>query len=348
MTLASGRRSVAFAMPEADARHVLAARALMEAGHEATLLTAAAAPQVAGVRTVALGADPAPDAVAAAVASAGADLVLLSAAMPRARDVARGARRALAALWLHDLIPLTERPAWRLRLARGLAGLPRRRVTPVPGLDPAAPPDPQARYLPWPVRRDPGVTPGRADAPVTVLALGALGVPGDNLDRVVDALRDAGRSGRARLVIADCASGAAGAPDARYLSWLKAVADDESWIDLRRDPPHAERVALYAQAHVCVLPVEDAALGHGPVEAMAYGAVPVISTGAGAAGYLTDGRDGLRVDVGASGALETALGQLVADTPYRARLAAGARATAEDAFSPAQFVARIEALAAEG
>jgi glycosyltransferase involved in cell wall biosynthesis len=106
--------------------------------------------------------------------------------------------------------------------------------------------------------------------------------------------------------------------------------------------------ALYARADICVLPSLGEPLGTAPVEAMAYGAVPVISTGAGSAGYLTEGRDGLRVDVDEPGALATALHQLVNDAPYRARLAAGARATAEGELGAARFLERLEALATAG
>ena len=77
---------------------------------------------------------------------------------------------------------------------------------------------------------------------------------------------------------------------------------------------------------------------------MAYGSVPVISTGCGTAGYITDGVDGMRVEMSDPGALADAMARLVEDRTLVRRLGASARQTAETELGPARFVERIEAI----
>ncbi|WP_113290185.1 glycosyltransferase family 4 protein [Rhodosalinus halophilus] len=350
MTGGMGRLSVLFVVPRFHPNLFVATRALVEAGHRVTVMADATGPSEdhSVVQPVVLGRAPGAAAVARSVETARPDLVFLRNTSKLKEEAARAARRSGAALWYYDLRPLTEQARWTKRLRRRLAGLPLRRVTPVPGLDAEAPADPLARYLPWPVARDPAVPLARGDGPVTVICVGKLSQPRKNLHLAIEALRDPGRAGRARLQLVGTTDRRASGHDARYLAHLEAAAQAESWIELHRDVPLAAMPALYAAADICVMPSIDEPLGYAPVEAMAYGAVPVISTAAGSAGYLTEGRDGVRVDIDAPGALDTALHQLVNDAPYRARLAAGARATAESELSPARFLERIEALAAEG
>ena len=351
---AGGGLSVMFVVPRFHANLWFATRVLIDAGHRVTVLseTQGAAEDRRTVAPRFVGPAPGSAILSGVFQDAQPDLVLLRNTSALKRPVAALARQAGTACRLCDQRPLTERRGWRHRLALRLSGLPLRRVTPVPGLDPEAPRDRDATYLPWPVERDPNVPLVRGTGPVTVLCVGKLGERRKNQHLVVEALREHGRAGRVRLQIVGASGTGAGGTgasgfDAAYLAYLEAAAA-ESWIDLRRDVSFAEMPALYAGADICVLPSVHEPLGTAPVEAMAYGAVPVISTGAGSAGYLTEGRDGLRVDVNEPGALATALQQVVNDAPYRARLAAGARATAESELGPARFLERIEALAAEG
>ena len=53
---------------------------------------------------------------------------------------------------------------------------------------------------------------------------------------------------------------------------------------------------VYAAHDICILPSFAEPLGTSPVEAMAYGTVPIISAQCGSAGYLTSGRDGFVFD----------------------------------------------------
>lgn len=338
-----------FVVPRFHTNLWFATRALIDAGHRVTVLaeTRGAAEDHGVVAPTIVGPASGSALLSGVFEDAQPDLVLLRNTSALKRPVASLARQAGTACWLYDQRPLTERRGWRHRLALRLSGLPLRRVTPVPGLDPEAPRDRDTTYLPWPVERDPQVPLVRGTGPVTVLCVGKLGQRRKNQHLVVEALREHGWAGRVRLQIVGASGNGASGVDAAYLAYLEAAAA-EPWLELRRDVSFAEMPGLYAFADICVLPSANEPLGTAPVEAMAYGAVPVISTGAGSAGYLTEGRDGLRVDVGEPGALATALHQLVKDAPYRARLAAGARATAEDELGPARFLERIEALAAEG
>jgi glycosyltransferase involved in cell wall biosynthesis len=87
--------------------------------------------------------------------------------------------------------------------------------------------------------------------------------------------------------------------------------------------------ALYRAADVLVLPSR---FGEGfpnvVLEAMAHGCPVVATTGAGSAGVVTDGADGLLVAPGDAGALRAAIARVLGDETLAARLGAAGRATA--------------------
>jgi glycosyltransferase involved in cell wall biosynthesis len=64
------------------------------------------------------------------------------------------------------------------------------------------------------------------------------------------------------------------------------------------------------------------------LEAMALGCPVVATTGAGSAGVVTDGADGLLVALGDAGALRAAIARVLGDRTLATRLGAAGRATA--------------------
>ncbi len=273
------------------------------------------------------------------------DLVILRNVAQHRRAVARLARRNGVPAWFYDLNPYHWREPLKRRLTRRFQGLPLRRVTPVLGLDTAIRPDTGARYIPWPVVAAPDVPERRGDGPVTVLCVAKLYNPRKNHGMVIDALRAQGRAGKVRLLLA----GTTGDPvhNAAQIAALEEVAAAEPWLDLHANVPFKQMPDLYRQADICILPSVREPLGFAPVESMAYGCVPVISTDAGSAGYVKPGENGLRVDVTEPGAVEAVLTALIDDPALRQRLGAAAKRTAEGELGAARFVERMRALLRE-
>ncbi len=273
------------------------------------------------------------------------DLVILRNVAAHRRSVARLARASGTPMWFYDLNPYHWREPLKRRLTRRFQGLPLRRVTPVLGLDTAIRPDKGARYIPWPVVAAPDLPEQQGEGPLTVLCVAKLYNPRKNHGMVIDALRAQGRAGKVRLLLA----GTTGDPvhNAAQLSALEEVAAAEPWLDLHANVPFKQMPELYRQADICILPSVREPLGFAPVESMAYGCVPVISTDAGSAGYVQHGENGLHVDVARAGAVEEALTTLIDDPALRQRLGAAAKRTAEGELGAERFVERMSALLRE-
>lgn len=273
------------------------------------------------------------------------DLVILRNVAVHRRSVARLARASGTPMWFYDLNPYHWREPLKRRLTRRFQGLPLRRVTPVLGLDTTIRPDNGARYIPWPVVAAPDLPERQGEGPVTVLCVAKLHNPRKNHGMVIDALRAQGRAGKVRLLLA----GTTGDPvhNAAQISALEEVAAAEPWLDLHANVPFKQMPELYRQADICILPSVREPLGFAPVESMAYGCVPVISTDAGSAGYVQHGENGLQVDVAREGAVEEALTTLIDDPALRQRLGAAAKRTAEGELGAERFVERMSALLRE-
>lgn len=273
------------------------------------------------------------------------DLVILRNVAAHRRSVARLARASGTPMWFYDLNPYHWREPLKRRLTRRFQGLPLRRVTPVLGLDTAIRPDKGARYIPWPVVAAPNLPERQGEGPVTVLCVAKLHNPRKNHGMVIDALRAQGRAGKVRLLLA----GTTGDPvhNAAQITALEEVAAAEPWLDLHANVPFKRMPELYRQADICILPSLREPLGFAPVESMAYGCVPVISTDAGSAGYVQHGENGLHVDVTRAGAVEEALTTLIDDPALRQRLGAAAKRTAEGELGAERFVERMSALLRE-
>ncbi|MFV0244972.1 MAG: glycosyltransferase family 4 protein [Qingshengfaniella sp.] len=277
------------------------------------------------------------------------DLVLSRWTRPASFHVERAGRFGKLNIWHYDLRPLTSHRSWLKRAEWWAQGLPARRVTPKPGLDRNAPAEPSARYLPWPVAAEPGQPRGlRGDGPLRVLCVGKLMQPRKNQDKLIAAMRGLLDDERAVLTLVGAVDVQAARVDADHYATLKAAAQDSKGrITLLEDLPYADMPALYARHDVCVLPARGEPLGFAPLEAMAYGCVPVIGTGCGAAGYLTDGVDGFRVRSGDVPALCDVLTRLASDPALVERVGQAARHLTETELSPARFIDRIGNLMAQ-
>jgi glycosyltransferase involved in cell wall biosynthesis len=110
------------------------------------------------------------------------------------------------------------------------------------------------------------------------------------------------------------------------------------------DASFRQMAEIYASHDVCVLPSVNEPLGSAPLESMAFGCVPVISTGCGSAGYI-DGKDcGLLVDADDLASLSDVLKTLIANPSLVAQMGKKAKSLVESEFDDAHFVERIESL----
>lgn len=288
-------------------------------------------------------------AMTAAWESFGPDIAFLRNSAKLRKPAARIGRRRKTALWSYDLHPYKRHEPFSRRFYLWRKGLPIRRITANFGLG-DTPPDRWARYLPWPVvGNPPPAMPERSGAgPVTVLCVAKLGQRRKMQHLVVDAMREAGRAGKARLVLIGSERVMRGPDDQAHYDGLRAAAEAEDWIEMRGLIPYAEMPALYARSDICILPSFNEPLGFAPAESMAYGCVPVISTDAGSAGYIREGENGLLIDPNLPETVDSALTRLIDDPALRRRLGQGARETALDDLGPDRFVARMQALIDEG
>lgn len=271
--------------------------------------------------------------VMAAFRALSPDLVILRHAEGLTRRVARAAlgRRVVS----YDLRPMTDRPALRKRLTKWAKGIPLDRVTPVRGLDRTAPTDPRATYLPWPTEAEGVPTVQSRTGPLRLICIGKLGLARKNQELLIRELEEAGLDRKVHLTLMGTVRAGAEA--------LRDAGAARDWVTVAPPVPHEQMAAVFAAQDVCILPSVGEPLGVSPVEAMAYGVVPVISVEAGSAGYLTPGVDGLLCDPGVPGDLARAVAALLPHE-VRAPMAEAARATAEGELGPEQFLERIDAL----
>ncbi|SNR80745.1 glycosyltransferase family 4 protein [Puniceibacterium sediminis] len=345
---------VLFVVPRFHTNLFFATRALIDAGHRVTVLAASESVGMEDhsiVEPQVLGDSPGRAEVAGLLRSAAPDLILLRNSGGLSRQVARAGRDLQLRVVGYDLRPMTQVRSLRKRVSLWMQGRPWQRVTPVPGLDADAPRDGGAFYLPWPTAALPlpaGAERDPASTPVRILCVGKLAQVRKNQHLLIAALKSLGGGARVRLTLVGSTSHDISGADSDHEAALRAEAAACDWIDILGNVPFAGMAQLYAAHHICVLPSVGEPLGIAPVEGMAYGTVPVISTDSGSAGYVTEGRDGLRVEMGRSGALEAALEPLVSSPELRMRMSGAARRTAATELSPARFVQRIEALLALG
>ncbi len=337
-----------FVVPRFHTNLFFATRALIAAGHRVEVAVA----KIAGtedhshVTPVEIGAEPARVVLNDLVRRIRPDLMIVRGSDRLLGRAGIAGRRYGARVLTYNLRPTTRVTPPGRRLRGLLMGRPWKRITPVPGLDASARQDPAAILVPFPVAAMPHTVslqpPGD---PVRILCVGKLAQRRKNQHLVIDALRRLAGFGRdVRLTIVGSSGRSVSGADEGHYDYQMDAARDTDWIDIRADLPFAEMASVYAAHDICVLPSVGEPLGAAPIEGMAYGTIPVISTGAGAAGLIVDGETGFRVDVTEPGALEQAFRRLIDEPDLRARMSDAARRVAATELSPETYVARMEAL----
>ena len=272
------------------------------------------------------------------------------------RDTAGLSRRFFVAAMLGGYRPIgyDQNPHYRRRSLRKivsgfLRGRPVRRITPVRGLDRSAPPDRFSSYIPFPVERPAGEA--REYAPggvVRILCVGKLSQKRKNQLLLIEALAAFRQAGRFTLTLVGSSRLDIDQGSEAYRDALMSHAQSgplSGQISILPDIPFRDMPAIYASHDVCVLPSGSEPLGTAPLEAMAYGCVPIISTDCGSAGYV-DGKDcGFLVKAGDVESLARTLKPLIENPERIARLGQRARAVIEEEFGGAGFVEKIEQLA---
>ncbi|MBS0123859.1 glycosyltransferase family 4 protein [Thetidibacter halocola] len=328
-----------FILPRFHTNMWFAVRQMLRDGHEVKFLVnfSARGEDHSLAEPVVMGRYPSRAEVEAAVREFDPDLVIIRNAWAISRRAARVARRMGRPAVLYNQIPLSQRTSLVRRVELWWKGLPARRITPVRGLGPVVRPDPLATYLPWPVAPLPvtAVRPAGQDR-LRVLLVGKLGMERKNQTALIDALARSDLAGRIDLTLVGAL------PDAgnRHYEDLRRLAD-KPWVTLAGEVPFHAMPDLYATHDVCILPSFAEPLGTSPVEAMAYGTVPMISTQCGSAGYLIDGQDGLLFDPSDLAGAVDALRRLAEDRDGLARLKSGALATVRRDLSEAVFAQKM-------
>lgn len=342
--------SILFVVPRFHTNLFFATKALIEAGHDVAVFaeTQSRIEDHSFVAPIVMPSEADPAFLRARLSEVQPDLTILRYPSRLSRQVYAQARRLGLRALGYDQHPLTQRRGWRKRLSYWMENRPWLRVTPVRGLDADAPKDRAAFDLPWPIEevvQPVGHYRNMASEPVRVLCVGKLAQPRKRQDALIEAMD--GLWDRATLTLVGATDRDISGMDEAHWKALRRAARRNPAITIKSDISFADMPGIFARHHVCVLPSERETLGVAPVEAMAYGTIPVISEGAGSAGYIISGENGFRVNMDHSGELSDTLVELVEDAELRRRLSQGARRTAETDLSPQTFVERIEQLLAK-
>lgn len=277
------------------------------------------------------------------------------------RDVPGLTRKFLVAgmaqrrrLYAYDQHPVSRHRSLRKIISDLLRGRPLRRVTPIPGLERPMLPAKFSHYLPFPVAQASGLHERSKEGakedgePIRILCVGKLAQPRKNHHLLLEALAALPEALAWRLTLAGATETSVSGGSDGYLDRLRRQVSHgplASRLSLLENVPFGDMAALYATHDICVLPSVDEPLGTSPLEAMAYGCVPVISDGCGSAGYIPSDAYGLVVRGADAEALRAALAQLL-ESPARLKaMSAKVRELAATEFSEATFVGRVEALA---
>lgn len=303
--------------------------------------------------------DAPPSEIRAAIRDVAPDLVFIRSGRPLSKVCGYFCRLQRIPAFAFGVVPLTRVSRLHRVLKRWIEGQPAIRVTPVPGADAAAKPDPFARFVPLPVEAaEPAgeavsALPQRRPAGrLRIICSGKLSQPRKNQDRLIAALDALGRASDVSLTLVGASDAPASGSERNHLDALhaRAALDDDAHCPVRilGDVPHARMPHLYARHDICVLPADAEPLGMAPLEAMAQGLVPVVSHECGCAGYLRDGENGFIVDPHDTAAFAGLLGRLVEDRDLVARIGASALETARGPLGREAFLSSIAALRAGG
>lgn len=270
------------------------------------------------------------------------DLVIVRNSWALSRRAARVAKNLSIPCVLYNQIPANKKTSLLRRAELVWKRLPVKRITPVKGLDDRTL-DPFARYLPWPVGVLNATNP--IDLPkgkLKILLVGKLGMERKNQDKILSILAGCGLTDRIHLTLA----GSMPKEDNEHYSKLAGFAS-ESWVSLVGHLTFTNMGNLYAAHDICILPSHAEPLGTSPVEAMAYGVVPIISNQCGSAGYITHKRDGFIIDPNNLAELIQVLQSLLDQPEYLNQLKLAAKRTHQSELSEEAFGKRFANLISE-
>lgn len=282
-----------FTLPRFHTNMWFAVRRLLADGHEVRLLVCVASggEDHSMLEPVVMGKTPSYEEVEKEVQEFRPDLVIIRNAWAISRRASRAARRKGIPRILYNQVPDDVPTSFARRLLLRYKGLPIERFTPVRGLDRRKPKDPYARFLPLPVDVLPHEVLPREDDRLKVLLVGKLGAERKNQHLLIQKIEEMGAQDRISLTLA----GTMPRPDNSHFATIQDMSR-RPWIKLAGSVPFLEMGTLYASHDVCILPSFAELRGSSPLEAMAYGAVPMISDQCGSAGDLTHGDDGVVFD----------------------------------------------------
>lgn len=275
------------------------------------------------------------------------------------RDVGALSKRVFlaGALQRRGMLAYDQKPYLRPRRS-ALAGLqslirgkPGRRITPVPGLRrPDRHPDPLARYIPFPVEapREVADRVHGARGRVSILCVGKLTQPRKNHLILLDALEGLAGSFDFTATLVGSTSTEVRDGSRDHLDTITARIAAPALagrVRIEPDVPFSRMADLYRSHDICVLPADREPLGSSPLEGMGWGAVPLISTGCGSAGYVDGTGAGFTFRPNDHGALAAALEPLLASRELLAATRRAAWSLARTELAPAAFVERLAAAA---
>lgn len=349
MSKALLQKNILFVVPRFHTNLFFATRALVRVGARVSVLACYAAngEDHSIIQPHVLGYFPDQSIVNAALSNLSPDLIFLRPSSSLSARVSRWARRNNIRTFYYNQKPINQRRSpWRLmRLA--VSGYPLERVTPCRGLEEEPRPDRMAHYLPWPVGRydDSAVLPAPKHhrLPVRILCVAKLGHARKNQDQLIEAIRSADLTSSIKLTLVGSVPEQSQADNVAHYRALKSLAN-ESWIQFLEAQPFPQMADLYMTHDVCILPSHHEPLGSSPVEGMAYGVVPVISTECGSAGYIRDGFNGVHINMRSTASLRATLTRLVQDKALIPTLSKNALATVGNSLSEEIFIHRIEKL----
>ncbi|QDY69392.1 glycosyltransferase family 4 protein [Qingshengfaniella alkalisoli] len=339
--------SILFVVPRFHTNIFVATKALVKSGYKVSVfaVSSRAEEDHSIVQPVVFGERPSLRKLRRAMKQADPDLVFLRTSRPLSYLVAHMCSFGRRKLIHYNQRPLHFPRKWYEIWEWWLQGLSAERVTPRLGNDLSQPADRYATYLPWPVEAVEGITRvPRHDGPLRVICVGKLMQPRKSQDKLIEAMEDALQSGHATLTLVGSTGTATGAAQAHYNKLHDLAKRSNGAIRILENIPYSEMPQLYARHDLCVLPSRNEPLGTSPIEAMAYGTAPLVTTGCGSACYITHRKDGFVVEQRSVPALKAMMDELIASPELVAQAGRNAAETAKGELGPQTFVKRVETL----
>lgn len=342
------KSKICFVVPRFHTNLFFATKALVEAGHEVFVICAKQAflEDHSFVKPFVMGKQSTFDEVSKLLDEINPDLLFLRKVPPLSKHVMRYCKNGRLNVVHYDLKALTRRRGPYSYIKWKLRGHKENRVTPVRGADKQAKIDKAALFLPWPVETiEVSKSVKRTDKPFRVLCVGKLMQRRKNQDDLIKALEPQLKANQVEITLVGSSGTSIHGADENHFKRIEAYAEKYAGkIHILKDIPFEKVAELYASHQVCVLPAKGEPLGIAPIEAMAYGCVPIVTDDCGCAGHITDGVNGFVYPLGDVERLQAILSDLMSDNKKVKSLSVNTAKTAATDLSPKRFVKRVESL----